>query len=514
MDFSCSIRCCVKTDPLNLFAVLHLPGQGEVGFSWPDPEKPELVHTSAGFEQPLERILFETERQHRRGAVLLGETGSGKSAFLDAVARRHHLPPRLTPVKIDVAADGDPDAVISRMTSPHDQLLVIDALDDIDDPENRRRLVEAIRNSAEHHRDARWIVASQHIAWDSAALAGLFAEFHLRPMDREQSERLAGEFCRQLKIEPEELLSAFDRLRHSRECAFMAGYPGQLQILCRAWARHRELPDSRSRMQEIARELGEPSSIVDGLGAWTMLGDRSSPSIASLATSDVSFVKVDGGRFLMGSPDDEEGRWRDEGPRHEVTVRPFLLAATAVTNLQYERFLAASSDAVVPAYWGDPRFNNAQQPVVGVSWEDARAFASWAGGRLPSEAEWEYACRAGSDEPRYGDLDEIAWWTGNSGGRLHSVGTRSPNRLGLYDMIGNVWEYVEDDRHDSYDGAPADDAAWVDEPRGARRLLRGGSWSDVPRVTRCTTRLTNHPGPRVGNVGFRIARSPFPPARL
>lgn len=131
----------------------------------------------------------------------------------------------------------------------------------------------------------------------------------------------------------------------------------------------------------------------------------------------------------------------------------------------------------------------------------------WAGGRLPSEAEWEFACRAGTKGPRYGDLGDIAWWMGNSDGLLHAVGTRLPNQFGLYDMIGNVWEYVEDDRHDSYDGAPTDGSAWVDEPRGARRLLRGGSWSDAPRVTRCTTRLTNHPGPRVGNVGFRIARS-------
>ncbi len=208
----------------------------------------------------------------------------------------------------------------------------------------------------------------------------------------------------------------------------------------------------------------------------------------------------------MGSDDAEPGRWKDEGPRHEVTLRAFEMSVFPVTNAEYDRFLRAVPEATPPAYWNDSRFNSDRQPVVGVTWEEARSYARWAGARLPSEAEWEYACRAGSVEPRYGPLDDIAWWFRNSDLRLHAVGERAPNAWGLFDMIGNVWEFVEDDRHDSYEGAPTDGSAWVDTPRRGVRLLRGGSWADLERVTRAATRLTEHPGPRIANVGFRLAR--------
>ncbi len=127
-----------------------------------------------------------------------------------------------------------------------------------------------------------------------------------------------------------------------------------------------------------------------------------------------AFATVPEGRFLMGSDDAEVGRWKDEGPRHEVALRAFEMSVYPVTNAEYDRFLQAVPEATPPAYWNDERFNRDRQPVVGVTWEDARAYARWAGGRLPSEAEWEYACRAGSMEPRYGPLSDIAWWFRNS----------------------------------------------------------------------------------------------------
>jgi formylglycine-generating enzyme required for sulfatase activity len=207
----------------------------------------------------------------------------------------------------------------------------------------------------------------------------------------------------------------------------------------------------------------------------------------------------------MGSPPDEPGRWQDEEPLRRVDLNPFYLGPKPVTNREFRLFLRARPSETAPIYQDDPRFNHTSQPAVGVGWDQARRYATWAGLRLPTEAEWEYACRAGTPSERYGDLDAIAWYGGNSSGALHPVGTRDANPWGLFDMLGCVWEWVEDDHHPNYRGAPTNGAAWIDEPRGTRRLLRGGSWADNPRTVRAATRLTDHPGPRVGNIGFRLA---------
>jgi formylglycine-generating enzyme required for sulfatase activity len=117
--------------------------------------------------------------------------------------------------------------------------------------------------------------------------------------------------------------------------------------------------------------------------------------------------------------------------------------------------------------------------VVGVTWDQARRFAEWAGARLPSEAEWEYAARAGTSEPYLlgsseADLDRVAWYSNNAGGRLHPVGEKAANGWGPHDALGNVWEWVEDDWHSSYEGARTDGSAWVETPRGDGRAVRGG----------------------------------------
>jgi formylglycine-generating enzyme required for sulfatase activity len=141
--------------------------------------------------------------------------------------------------------------------------------------------------------------------------------------------------------------------------------------------------------------------------------------------------------------------------------------------------------------------------VVGVSWEEAAAFAAWAGCRLPTEAEWEYACRAGTTGPRYAeDLDAIAWHGGNSQGQSHAVGTKAPNDWGLADMLGNVWEWCGD-WHSAYDGAP------VTNPTGPRtghgRVHRGGSWVDRASWCRSASRFGWQPDGRYLYLGFRLA---------
>jgi formylglycine-generating enzyme required for sulfatase activity len=158
-------------------------------------------------------------------------------------------------------------------------------------------------------------------------------------------------------------------------------------------------------------------------------------------------------------------------------------------------------------------------PIEMVPWEIVQYFIkklnqieNTKGYRLPSEAEWEYACRTGSDaEFSFGDdverLDEFAWYSKNSGGRTHPVAEKESNAWGLYDMHGNVWEWVEDDWHGSYNGAPDDERAWIDSPRGSNRVIRGGSWGFDARACRSATRSSYWPGYRSIRVGFRLSRS-------
>ncbi|GAA3108205.1 hypothetical protein GCM10017600_10120 [Streptosporangium carneum] len=192
-----------------------------------------------------------------------------------------------------------------------------------------------------------------------------------------------------------------------------------------------------------------------------------------------------------------------------VEVAPFQMSAFPVTQSWY---------AQVTGQWPSAARGD-RLPVEGVSWWDALRFcdalsqregltpayrlrgedesvewdASADGYRLPTEAEWEHACRAGTTGPRYGRLDEIAWYQENADGRIHAVGGRRPNAWGLYDMLGNVWNWC----WDVYDA----------EVYGTYRVLRGGGWSDEHWSCRASVRRRSHPTFRIDDVGFRVARS-------
>ncbi len=237
----------------------------------------------------------------------------------------------------------------------------------------------------------------------------------------------------------------------------------------------------------------------------------SSLETITASRGDYVLVSIPGGDFQMGTPKNMAGRYDTEGPRHIVRVPEFYMGRYPVTNEEYGRFLKANPKNGQPEYWEDAQFNQPGQPVVGVSWQDAKRYCKWAGLRLPSEAEWEYACRAGTDT-RYcagdeeADLDRVGWYSGNSGDRLHPVGEKEPNAFGLYDMHGNVWEWCEDDWHERYEGAPTDSTAWIDEPRGEFRVVRGGSWGDYPVGLRAANRDLSAPDSRYPYGSFRCVR--------
>ena len=203
------------------------------------------------------------------------------------------------------------------------------------------------------------------------------------------------------------------------------------------------------------------------------------------------------------SPGDNECT-DDEKPAHTVTIsRGFWMGQTEVTVGAYKRF-AISGGGALPSGNG-----NDDQPVVYVSWNGAAAYCRWAGGRLPTEAEWEYAARAGTAVERYGNPDAVAWHNGNSGKRVHAVGQKEPNAFRLFDMLGNVYEWVADWYGKEYFGAsePRDPQG---PPSGEYRVLRGGSWVVNPGLARASYRGWNPPGGRIVDLGFRCVLAVIP----
>lgn len=259
-------------------------------------------------------------------------------------------------------------------------------------------------------------------------------------------------------------------------------------------------------------------------------------------------IAIPGGKFTMGSPATERGRFDSEGPQHVVSVRAFAIGKFDVTEDQFRTFLQQTEyqpkpcDPLLGRTWDSPGRGRAyppgfveepRWPATCLSWDDAQAYLHWLNGevkdlasarrsrngpyRLPSEAEWEYVARAGTTTARWwGDAIGVGNANCNGCGSkwdgqlIAPVGSFGPNPFGLYDMLGNVWQWVEDCWNESYIGAPHDGSAWQ---RGdcRKRVIRGGSWSNVPIYIRSATRSKNEEaGGDVdysNYVGFRVARS-------
>ena len=220
-------------------------------------------------------------------------------------------------------------------------------------------------------------------------------------------------------------------------------------------------------------------------------------------------VVIPAGEFMMGSPESEPGRSDNEGPQHRVTIKkPFALGRYPVTFEAYDVF-CDETDRKKPE---DNEWGRGKRPVINVPWQDAATYCAWLSERtgrtyrLPSEAEWEYACRAGTTSA-YAFGGYIGKGEANVGrhvGKTLDVGTYAANGFGLYDMHGNVWEWCADTWHDSYDGAPADGSAWINDPSPVR-VVRGGSWRDGAQDARAAFRGADEPGSRDYDLGIRCA---------
>jgi formylglycine-generating enzyme required for sulfatase activity len=227
-----------------------------------------------------------------------------------------------------------------------------------------------------------------------------------------------------------------------------------------------------------------------------------------------TMIVVPAGRFMMGSLENEPGRSPDEGPQHEVTIAtPFAVSKTEVTFAQWDACIAAAACSnVSDSTWGQGI--GGSLPVINVSWHQAKQYAAWLSRitgrdyRLLTEAEWEYAARAGSsaDEAEV-QLDQYAWYGINSDGKTHPVAGKKANAFGLYDMQGNVAEWCEDLWHAHYDGAPIDGSPWLQDGDDRRRVLRGGSWFLTARDLRVAYRDWDFVDDQNDNLGFRLART-------
>ena len=191
----------------------------------------------------------------------------------------------------------------------------------------------------------------------------------------------------------------------------------------------------------------------------------------------------------------------DESPTHQVTLtNAFYMGKTEVTQAQWTAKMGSNPSAF-SGFSDSP-----SRPVEQVSWNMIQGFNTATGLRLLTEAEWEFACRAGTTTARYGVLNDIAWYNGNAGSTTHAVATKLPNALGLYDTLGNVWEWCQDWYGLYSTGSVTNPTG---PTTGTPRMLRGGSWADVSRLCRGSQRVSDgYPNRTDSVIGFRVARNP------
>jgi len=292
----------------------------------------------------------------------------------------------------------------------------------------------------------------------------------------------------------------------------------------------------RAKAEAEARELREWEDRLGPEAARAALAAKAGKPVAErlfpVRLGDVpnwpvpQMVAIPPGRFLMGAPEGEEGSSDHERPQHEVTIDYVLaLGRHTVTFAEWDAAIAAGASLHRPY---DTGWGRANRPVINVSWENAQAYLAWLNEklglmgrpdvfRLPSEAEWEYACRAGTATPfSFGqriNQSQAKFSEGEAGsaGGIAPVGSFPANAFGLCDMHGNVWEWCADSWHDDYAGAPTDGSVW-DGDEHFVRVIRGGYWYSLPQFVRSAQRGHDIRDSEGSRVGFRIARTLPPPS--
>ena len=293
---------------------------------------------------------------------------------------------------------------------------------------------------------------------------------------------------------------------------------------------------------EILDQNPDPAVVTDATLRAAITGTGFPWRVRDRA-SGIEMLLVPPGEFIMGMSVGDEFANSDEKPAHEVILtKPFYLGRTEVTQEQWTRLMGTNQ-----SYFQDINFEvipeadraakiaelleagytrkqaedklgaevmatvvTASWPVETLTFDELQPFLAKTKMRLPTEAEWEYACRAGSREPTYGPLDAIAWTSENSEGRTHTVGEKRANAFGFYDMIGNVWEWVNDwygaDYYRACENGATNPTGFAQNPF---RVLRGGSWDHAAQNCRVSFRMNHYTGdPRITEFGFRIARTP------
>ncbi len=249
----------------------------------------------------------------------------------------------------------------------------------------------------------------------------------------------------------------------------------------------------------VPRQFAAPLAVKfsDGESAGQKGSVPGPGSVKTNPQDGLEYVWIPAGSFNMGCSTGDDQCFSEEKPAHLVSLsKGFWMGRTEVTVEAYEKF----AGIVEHRYQHD----GYSMPVVNVTWDEANDFCKWAGGRLPTEAEWEYAARAGSSTSRYGELDDIAWHEKNSGNTIHQVGQKQSNKFGLFDMLGNAWEWV----NDWYDGKYYVSSPELDPTgpeTGQLHGLRGGSWLSSSKLLRASDRGRSLAELRFNYFGLRCA---------
>jgi formylglycine-generating enzyme required for sulfatase activity len=352
---------------------------------------------------------------------------------------------------------------------------------------------------------------------------------------------------KQHELDKQTLIDLGFELRGDYEVILVDGHCPQLYQYAIV---HKNVPQFESitvnrqtKIKVLVLGLNSKGIWYDAISKWNRLSSEEQQKFMNkdLALEDLAndtqleMMLIPGGTFIMGSPKEEENSIDSERPQHEVTIEPFFMGKYQVTQAQW-RFVAQLPQVNRELEQDPSNFKGDNRPVERVSWYDAVEFcdrlSQYTGRtyRLPSEAEWEYACRAGTTTPFHfgetittnlanyqGTDNEEYKWSGSYGSgpkgvyreETTAVGSFGvANNFGLYDMHGNVWEWCQDDWHSDYEGAPTDGSAWLSsEESSNRKLLRGGSWFNYPANCRSAFRYDNDLDYRIGNFGFRVVCS-------